>query len=362
MNVAIETKYPGMILQEELLHQSMSQKELALRTGVTEKHISTVINGLKNISPSFARKLDIALGSKKGYWQEIQAQYDQQQIEYEEENGITQNELDILTRLKDIIDYFIHKGILFNNCGKAQKVIQLRSVLRVNNLMSIEKISYNASYRAQIKKCTNIDRYVLFAWQRLCEINTENIDVKNSFDRDKLCQSIEDIKNVMFMQDINDGICRLKEIFLECGVAFDVVRHFHGAPVQGFIKETDCGKIILCLTIRGKKADRFWFSLFHEVGHLLNGDYNIRFVDFSSVKNENEEKADLFARNILISPDKYRLFIESGKYTNLLAIKQFSVDVHIPYWIVIGRLHNDEWLDWSTFNDEIPSYSWVDEF
>ena len=38
----------------------MSRSELAARTGVTEKHISTVINGNKGISPAFAKKLAYA--------------------------------------------------------------------------------------------------------------------------------------------------------------------------------------------------------------------------------------------------------------------------------------------------------------
>lgn len=48
---------PGAILDMKLQDTGMSRKELAIRIGVTEKHISTVINGERWISPSFARKL-----------------------------------------------------------------------------------------------------------------------------------------------------------------------------------------------------------------------------------------------------------------------------------------------------------------
>lgn len=50
----------------------------------------------------------------------------------------------------------------------------------------------------------------------------------------------------MFEKNPNIMVEKLKAIFLKCGVAFDVVHHFHGAPVQGFIKETDSGKVINC--------------------------------------------------------------------------------------------------------------------
>ena len=132
------------------------------------------------------------------------------------------------------------------------------------------------------------------------------------------------------------------------------------APVQGFIKQTNSGKIILCLTIRGKKADRFWFSLFHEVGHLLNGDLDTRFIDFDSVKSEMENNADQFARDTLIDPISYKRFISTRNYNNLIYIKNFANSIYVPYWIVIGRLHSDQWLDWSYYANEAPSFEWVD--
>ena len=353
-------KHPGEILLTEINRIGMKQKELAIRTGMTEKHISTVINGSKNISPAFARKLDIALGSEKGTWAKYQAAYDEYVAQVEEANGITEEEISILKSLKDIIDYFLAKGIMHNHCGDAEKVLQLRSILCVNSLTVIPKITYNAAYRAQVKTNTSIDPYVLFAWQRLCELETDQAGISVPFDSQKLIKCIPAIKKLMYINDADQMVAQLKAIFASCGIAFEVVHHFRGAPVQGFIKQTNSGKIILCLTIRGKKADRFWFSLFHEVGHLLNGDLDTRFIDFDSVKSEMENNADKFARDTLIDPIRYKRFISTRNYNNLIYIKNFANSIYVPYWIVIGRLHSDQWLDWSYYANEAPSFEWVD--
>lgn len=58
----------------------MSRKELALRTGVTEKHISTVINGERGISTGFARKLGYVF-PKAQDWLRLQNEYDQEQLQ-----------------------------------------------------------------------------------------------------------------------------------------------------------------------------------------------------------------------------------------------------------------------------------------
>ena len=353
-------EHPGKLLLSEITKRGMKQNELAIRTGMSEKHISTVINGSKDISASFARKLDIALGDEIGTWAKHQSEYDQFRIELEEENNITDEEFTIFKSMKDIVNHFLDTGIMHNHCGDVEKIIQLRKVLCINSLTQIPKISYNAAYRAQIKSSTNINPYTLFAWQRMCELQTENTFVSIPFDRKKLADRIDEIKKQMFEYDPNAMVRNLKDIFANCGVAFDVVHHFRGAPVQGFIKQTNSGKVILCVTIRGKSADKFWFSLFHEVGHLMNGDLNNRFVDFDSVKSESEENADSFARDTLIDPDLYKALINSGRYHTLEEIKTFSSTVCVPYWIVIGRLHKDEWLDWSYFAHEAPSFEWVE--
>ena len=45
----------------------------------------------------------------------------------------------------------------------------------------------------------------------------------------------------------------------------------------------------------------FWFTLFHEIAHFLNGDGKQKFIDFESVPGASEAKADSFARNQLIT-------------------------------------------------------------
>lgn len=46
---------PGIVLERKIKNSEMSRKELAQRTSVTERHISTVISGERGISPSFAQ-------------------------------------------------------------------------------------------------------------------------------------------------------------------------------------------------------------------------------------------------------------------------------------------------------------------
>lgn len=349
--------HPGETLYEILEDREMTQKELAVRSGVTEKHVSTIIKGLKPISVAYAKKLEYALGIDASFWINLQANYDKELLEFEEVNNISPNEIKILKNLKSIIEYLINIKLMNSDNNEAVKVLDLRRILGVSNLTSISSITYNAAYRAQV--ASKADIYVLFAWQMICDILTENIQLSDGLDTNKLKDKIPDIKQLMFARA--DVIQKeLKEIFAECGIAFKIVRHFTGAPVQGFIKGNEQGRTILCMTIRGGFADRFWFTLFHEIAHVLNGDAKQKFIDFDSAENEIEERANKFARNTLLSPIEYKKFLQHNDFS-LRATKDFAERQGVRPFVVIGRLQNECKLEWGKYSYEMVTYRWASE-
>lgn len=225
--------HPGETLAEVIEDREMTQRELAVRTGMTEKHISTVIHGQKSISAAFAKKLEYALGIEASFWMNLQADYDRELLEFEEVNNLTEEELGVLKNLKDVIEVWTAFGWLDSEANAPAMVLDLRRLFGISNLLDTPKISYAAAYRAQSKNA-NVDPYVLFAWQRMCELLTKNIEIADRVDVEKLRNKIPAIKQVMFMK-ANQIQKKLSDIFAECGIAFRIVPNFTGAPVQGFI-------------------------------------------------------------------------------------------------------------------------------
>ncbi len=125
--------HPGETLIEVLEDRNMSQRELAIRTGVTEKHVSTVVHGQKNISPAFAKRLEYALGIEAGFWMNLQANYDREILEYEELNGVTTAEMAVLDSLKAEIGGNTVKD-------PAAMVIAARHIMRISNLLDLAKV------------------------------------------------------------------------------------------------------------------------------------------------------------------------------------------------------------------------------
>ena len=345
--------HPGETLAEILEDREMSQRELAVRTGMTEKHVSTVIHGQKGISAAFAKKLEYALGIETSFWMNLQANYDRELLEFEEVNNITEDELGVLKKLKEVIEVWTSFGWLDGETNPAAMVLDFRMIFGISNLLDTPKISYAAAYRAQCKN-NNVDPYVLFAWQRMCELLTKNIDVADEVDIEKLREMIPDIKQVMFMRT-NQIQKKLTAIFSECGIAFRIVPNFTGAPVQGFIKKTEDGTLILCMTLRQKFADIFWFTLFHEIAHILNGDTRHEFIDFDSVSGDMESKADSMAGEFLIDSKAYKKFVDAKGYKRASEIERFANSQNVRDYIVQGRLMKEEIIPWKAR----PRYEWA---
>lgn len=345
--------HPGETLAEVLEDREMSQRELAVRTGMTEKHISTVIHGQKGISAAFARKLEYALGIETAFWMNLQANYDRELLEFEEVNNITEEELGVLKNLKEVIEVWTSFGWLDVETNPTAMVLDFRMIFGISNLLDTPKISYAAAYRAQSKN-KNVDPYILFAWQRMCELLTRDIDIADEVDTEKLREKIPDIKQVMFMR-ANQIQRKLTSIFSECGIAFRIVPNFTGAPVQGFIKKSEDGALILCITLRQKFADIFWFTLFHEIAHILNGDTKNEFIDFDSVSGDMESKADSMAGELLIDSKAYKRFVAAEGYKRASEIERFAETQNVKDYIVRGRLMKEEIIPWKAR----PRYEWA---
>lgn len=346
--------HPGETIKEILEDKKMTQEELAIRTGYTPKHVSEVINGKKGISSDFANALEYAFNIPTLFWLNLQWNYDKEMIELQKINDITCNEYNILKELKDIVKYCESEKIIEKTSNKAMTVLSMRKFLGINNLTVIPTLTHSSiSFRGSKKQKVNVN--VLYAWKKICEYLTDKVDVVNIFDKEKLKNYFNEIKRTMFLTP-NEMIKKLKDIFLSCGIVFEVVHNFVGAPVQGFI-EKNKDKVVLCMTIRQSFSDIFWFTLFHEIGHLINDDFVDQYIDYSFVENEREKKADLFARDILINQADYEKFIKDGK-PKYIDIKEFAKSQNVIPTIVIGRIQNDT-KDYKYLLKYKERYKWV---
>ncbi len=126
------------------------------------------------------------------------------------------------------------------------------------------------------------------------EITTKN------FDRKKLRSNIPELKQLT-KEDPGYFSNRLKEIFADWGIVLVFVPHLKNTYANGATKWLTPKRALIQLSLRNKWSDIFWFTLFHELGHLYSGKKQPT-LDYDGKQNsEAEENADNFAMNNLIN-------------------------------------------------------------
>lgn len=223
----------------------------------------------------------------------------------------------------------------------------MRKFFEVANLGVIDNLKIpGIAYR--ITDTNEKSDYALAVWAQRARIEARHIKC-SPINIQKLEESLPKIRAMT--RELPEKFCpKLCRILADCGIAIIFLPHIGGSFLHGasFI---DGKHIVMGLTVRGKDADKFWFSLFHEIYHIIAGDIN----DNSPITFDQERECDLFAQNTLIPEDELKRFVERGDFT-ANSICKFANLIDIDSGIVVGRLQRENYIPYSVFNNLKTKY------
>lgn len=336
---------PGATIREQLLDRGMRQKEFAARMGMSEKHISNLINGDVQLTPDVAVRLEMVLGVPSKFWCRLEAIYREKLIKAHAENEM---EADILLSEKFPYTQMAEIGWLPKACHPQEKVINLRKYFEVVRLSLIEDphITHICCRRPA---GTEKSDYSFLAWAQKARLEarkvfTEPVNLK------KLSQKLPQIRALTI--DAPAIFCpKLRSILAECGVALVFLPYIGELPLHGAAFR-DGRKIVVGLALHGRDTDKFWFSLFHELAHILKGHIE----QFEGTSEQDEREADLFAQNQLIPPQDFTCFLAGCDFSKK-AVIEFARRVDIAPGIAVGLLQKKGMLQTDQYNDLKDTYT-----
>lgn len=323
--------HPGYYIKEIVEKSRLTQEDFAKRLDTTPKNLSLLIRGEQSLSIDIAMKLSRMIGTSVNYWLNLQNVYDSLIAEFKSDEE--------LSRENNVFGYLDYKYFR-DNYGlpdlprkKNEQIKQVREFLNVATLSVFTKRDMAVSFRNSAKDITEgsiikANVMVQIATNKALKTEAPKFNKKKFEDAVKYALTLTE-NHAEFYPLIH-------EAFLEAGVVFIILPNVYGSRTNGATKKIG-DNIMLMVNDRRLNADSFWFTLFHEIGHIVNGDYGI---SFEKEIGEQEEAADKFAEDSLIPPEKYQEFL-SGKRFDLQAIKIFAKKIVRDPGIVLGRLQND---------------------
>ena len=352
-NIAI---HPGRIIAEELSREGMTQKSLCERMGITEKHLSQIINGEASITVETSLLLENALGGSASFWINLEKKYQETRARIER-LSLIKEEITILPTFP--YSELVKRGYVEQTTNKEKRVENLWRFFGVNSLSYIpttEGIAFRKKDEASIKSES------IAAWLRCGELEAKK-QILPEYSETKLKDLLSNLKLLSTKKPEEYSIEVVKRLN-EAGIALIYISHFPGSGVSGAVRWIN-NKPVIQLSLYYSWADIFWFNLYHEIGHLVLHGKKEKFIEFDKkeliLAKDKEDEADKFASDELITPKNYSQFIKSNPIISKGSIIEFAESLKIHPGIVAGRLCHDQKVNWNTVSSLRPRLKLANE-
>lgn len=341
---------PGPMIEEYRDAANLTQQELADRLGYSFKHVNQVIGGHQALTPEMALRLESVLGLPAHVWLSIEAKYREHLARVEQERQIDAE----LPWLKEIPYRELVKLGYVAAADRRSAVRVLQSFFGVSSLDMLPTL--RTPYLAQFRKSDSFasNPYALLAWLTQGE-RLANGQSTGPFDAKLLRASLPALRSLSQLPD-TDFVEPLVEQLASLGVILIFVPAPKGAPVSGATRWLRPDRALVQLSLRHKSDDHLWFTLFHELGHILLHGKRERFIDFAPssgdgdsgvgepsaeylAHRDKERQADNFAAETLLPAAALNAFLSAGDLS-ATAITDFATASGISPGIVVGRLQH----------------------
>ncbi|WP_305151302.1 HigA family addiction module antitoxin [uncultured Dubosiella sp.] len=327
--------HPGYYIREILEESGMTQCDFAKQLDTTPKNLSLLLRGRQSLSVDMAMKLSRMLGTSAKYWLNLQLAFDTCIAEYEFKIE-NQTEKEILNQIR--YDYFIHSFHFPALAGHwTEQVKMVREFLKISSLTVLKRRDFTVHFRNADLLLNETD---IIKANTMVQIAT-NLALQEAvpaFNQNAFDEAVN--YALTLTKSHGDFYPLLKDAFAKAGVIFIVLPNIPGSKINGSTKKMR-DHLILMVNDRRLSSDSFWFTLFHEIGHIKNEDFGI------SVEKEvgaKEQIANEFAQNALIPIESYKNWIMKKDFS-IPSILRFSTEIDRDPGIVVGRLQNDGLLD-----------------
>lgn len=337
--------HPGYYLKQLIEDQHISQEELAKRLQASPKYISDLVNGRINFTEETILKLATAFGTSTSMWLNLNQSFIEKKLEIEQQKKL-ERECELVRQLD--YQFWVKLGILPAARFAKDKAMRLQSYFKISSLSVLYEKNFLVQYRTGISERSQKNMMNANAWVQTA-INLGSTMEVEPFSLKKLNLLLPEIR-AMNTEDPQVFLPKLKDLLRTCGIAFVLLPNLKSSGINGAVKWWTKDKVILAMNDRRKYADTFWFSLFHELGHvrqqrikLLHVSTEKPWIEKETLLEKLEKEADKFAQDYLIPSDAYDQFLKkTGQKFDEKNIRDFAKEIGVLPGIVLGRLQHDK--------------------
>jgi len=341
---------PGDTIQDILVEKGILKNELADKMELDHLTLDEVISGKRQIDLEMAESFAQFLGSTRDFWLKREAQY---RVALENvENARWMESIPYRSMAKD---GWVPKTRAFDeklkNCFDFFKVDSARSWYQ-----KFDDVLVSAAFRTSRSFDSKLEPTI--AWIQKGTIVAG--ETKNVWSRKELQNEVQNIRRLTLESDPQAFLPQLKNILEACGVLFALVKCPQGCAASGATFFSGKNPVLL-MSARYLSEDHFWFTLFHEIGHLLmhvkEGEL---YIEGQCQDSPEEDEANEFSQSVII-PEEYFEEFKTLNAREWKKIPRFARKIGISSGLVVGQMQFYEFVKRDHLNKLKAKYKWSQE-
>jgi HTH-type transcriptional regulator/antitoxin HigA len=328
---------PGDTLLTLMEQRELSSEDLAKKLGCERSIVQGLLSGVVAVDDELAAALSKHVGGTPAFWRVRQTKY-----------------LAALNRAAEAVPkdrgsrwvkQFPHRDIagygwVDRNAKRDELVKAYLAYFGVNTpdewSQRYERSMKETAFRASPTFASKLG--AISAWLRRGEIEAAATPCA-AWQPKLLRQQLEAIRVLSRAKSPSYFLPRVRRICAEAGVAVVFVRAPSGCRASGATRFITPDKAMIVLSFRYLSDDHFWFSFFHELGHLLLHNSSMTFVDGEpGISGALEAEANDFAADVLIPPSRRDEMMDLPSKRE--PIIRFAYSVGVSTGIVVGQLQH----------------------
>lgn len=337
---------PGETIVQAAAERGISDSELATRLGLATQQLADLFVGSLPITLGLAETLSATVGASREFWISRDAQY---------HDDLRRVEADQWAQ-RFPISQMVEFGWILQPADWHQQIDACLQYFQVDGPADWESRYGQAVHTAHYRKSPtyDVDAAATSAWFRACEAQAEGQSTSGSFDADRFANTVADLVGLTRIKDPAQFIPQLTAQCADAGVVVVVVRPPKGCPVSG-VARTYRDRPLIQLSARHLSDDHFWFSFFHEAGHIVLHPGEEMYIDnFDDGLNDDvEAEANAFAERHLFPAG----ITVQGRPT-LRTIVRAAQANGVSTGVVVGQLQHRGAIRQNQFNTLKRRYTW----
>lgn len=341
---------PGETIADILAERQISPSEFAGQLGHSVETVNNILQGRATITLATARSLTRVLGASVEFWisRDLQYRDDAAQLARENKEWLAHLPLGDMIRFRwlDPIPQ-PHKEL-----DACLRFFGVRSVRQWQDTYA------NLQKEIAFRTSPAYDSHpgAVAAWIRQGEIQSMANNCP-SWDATAFEASLPDLRALTRIKNPELFLPKLRYHCAKAGVAVSVVRAPTGCRASGATRFLPSGQALLLLSFRYLTDDHFWFTFFHEAGHLLLHGQNELFLEgIEILSTDKEDEANAFAARILVPPShKQDLLALPPEHK---AVIRFARRIGVSPGIIVGQMQHHRTIEYDQLNSLKRRYRW----